>query len=264
MSMHDFMEMRDDYRMPVAFAPADMPVTTYWDMALSVNVKFETDGALLQKLLPPMLVPAANEVPVYQNKYINVNFMAGRGYNFFGVSIPAKYEKNGETIQGSYLPVCWMNDAFAILFGREGAGYPKLYADMTDPVLTDTGYRCFCSEYGHKLIELEVSDLVQVPSEQVTKDVLNGNLFLHKSIRGFGDVKEVDYVTVGGNQSTLSSFAYGKGTCTFFDATWQQAPCSYNVMRGLRELPMLGWKGATVTTGSLWSKGGGMGRTILK
>ena len=262
--MIDFKEMRGECHMPISFGPTDVPLTSYWEMKKCITVKFVTDGKVLQKFLPPMLTPLDNTVNVYENQFENVNLIAGRGYNFFGISVPVKYVKNDETITGTFIPACWVNDGYAMMLGREGAGYPKLFANVTNPTVTDTGFCTSCSEYDHKLIEIEVSDLKYTPSEKLTKDTLKGTLFLHKKICGFGDEKEVDYVTVGGNESTLESFAKGKGKCTFFDATWEQAPASYNVMKKLRELPILEYKDAVVSSGKLWNYGSGIGRSIIK
>ncbi len=265
MDMQMFREMRGENHMPADFGPTNVPLTSCWEMAPYMSVRFETEAKALKKILPPMLEPApGNIVIVYENKFRNVNLIAGRGYNFFGIGIPAVYEKDGKTVTGNYIPVCWVNDGYAMLLGREGAGYPKLFANVTDPVQTRTGFRSSVCEYDHKLIEIEVSDLVWSDPAKLTKDTLKGNLFLRKTVYGFGDTKEVDYVTTGGNESTLTSYAAGKGKCTFFEASWEQAPASYNALRALRELPVLEWKGGSVSTGELWNKGSGIGRSIIE
>lgn len=261
--MFDFDAVRDDNRMPTGFPPPKMPVISRWGTDLSVNVKFETDIEMINKLLPPGLKAQSGEVTVYQNRYVNVNFLAGRGYNFFGISVPVIYEKNGRKLTGVYLPVCWMNDTFAIIFGREGAGYPKLFGEVHDPIQTETGYYCSVGEYGHRMIELEVFNLVHVPSENISKEIYESNLFLRKRICGFGDQAEIDYLTVGKTYSKTLEYALAKGTVKFNETTWEKAPLSYNVISYLREMPIIKFTGAFVTKGELWSYGGGIGREKL-
>lgn len=248
--------MYKHFRMPVVFGGSDMPVVTKWSDTLSIGVTFETDPDMIQKILPKGLKPAGSSVYVYQNTYKDVNFMAGRGYNYFGVGVDAIYEK--ENLPGMFLPVCWMNDTFAIIGGREGLGFPKLYADMSDPIKTDNGYRCFCTEYAHKMIEIEVSNLVKGTEEHLAgfnQYMAQSNWLVHKFIADpFSpdrSAPEVEYLSTANAKAHVDEVYFGIGKATFFETTWKDAPASYHIISFLRQLPVLAWKGATVWRGGI-------------
>jgi len=249
-------EMYKHLRMPVVFGGSDMPVITKWSDTLSIGITFDTDPDMIQKILPKGLKAAGPSVYVYQNTYKNVNFMAGRGYNYFGIGVDAIYEK--EDMPGMFLPVCWMNDTFAIIGGREGLGFPKLYAEMTDPIKTETGYRCFCTEYAHKMIEIEVGGLVKGTEEHLAgfnEYMAQSNWFVHKFIVDPFDPQrekaETEYLSTANAKAHVDEVYFGVGNATFFDTSWKDAPASYHIISYLKKLPVLSWKGATVWRGGI-------------
>jgi len=248
------MEMKNVLRMPVEFGSSMVPENTTWGEVLSIGVNFETDPEVLKRFIPSKLKLASPLVTVYQNTYKNCNFLAGRGYNYFGVSFEVEGDSNGEIKRGVFLPVCWMNDAFAIIGGREGLGFPKLYADMPDPVRTENGFHCYCTEYGHKLMEVTVEKLTEATEEQkksASEAMSSGTWFLHKYITSVEGEIEADYISSTSSTLKLDRIYFGQGQAVFHETTWQDAPASSHIITALRSLPILKWGHATVWTGSL-------------
>ena len=62
-----------------------------------------------------------------------VEWLAGRGYNLFGVTVPATYNGQQDVVDGDLQLVLWENMADPIITGREDLGFAKVYCELPEP-----------------------------------------------------------------------------------------------------------------------------------
>ena len=236
------MKTREVMRSPIAFGPAKIPAFTRWGGYDHMDVTFKTDFDTLAKLLPEGYKLVTPNVHVYQKSYKQYSYNAGRCYYYFGLGIDAAPTSGPNAGRvGWYLPVCWMNDYCAIIAGRDiGNPFPKLYAQLNEPVETDNGWYISCSEYNHKMIEFEIFDMVPRPKEEV----------MERNRAGFKSIWLLDKGPIPAYTRVDSQY-YGKGSVKFNDTTWEDAPSSYYIINYLQKLPNLGIVGASRSTGSI-------------
>lgn len=242
--------------------------TDRWGETLSINVGFETDPEAMKPFLPDGVVLDKPEVWYFQNTYRNVSFLAGRGYNFFGVRFFARYPE--KDMDATMYIVCLMDDGFAVMTGREGGGFPKLLADVHEPIRTKTGYRSEVFSYGHKLLEVEIKNLTKATEEQrkaYADSLVSWRTFLHKyypSITKPG-VAAINVLSTCYATTIVDELYYGEGSSKLFDTEWKDTPALYGVVQGLQKLPVkkylqaFVYKGAIIgeTKGEiLWDKSG--------
>jgi Acetoacetate decarboxylase (ADC) len=161
------------YRMPVPYGP--MPGPRQVPAGKSVdhrrNPKHRTFGvsylverARLEALLPPGFSLWGEPVLTVDVTYMwGIDWLAGRGYNTFGVKFPAIARANGETVHGTFLSVLWENLADPIISGREELGFNKLYCEIPEPRAHDGRYSIRCGWLGHAFFDMELSDLRDAP-----------------------------------------------------------------------------------------------------
>jgi acetoacetate decarboxylase len=129
------------YRMPVHFGPSPGPRERPEggrpdpDVAretLRVSVSFRTRAEALNAILPPGFALDGEPVARLEASYMSgIPWLAGRGYNTFGVTIPAVWEGD-ETVAGDLVAVLFENLADPIITGREELGWNKLWCELPD------------------------------------------------------------------------------------------------------------------------------------
>ncbi len=162
------------YRMPYGFGPTagprQGPDGERFDWTASprrqaVAVSFLTDAAALDALLPPGFSLAGDPVVTVEiQRFTELEWLAGRGYNTLGVRFPATFQGEADRATGSFLSVLWENLADPILSGRDELGFAKLYADLPEPRVFRGTEHYEAGWLGHRFLELAVSDLRDVPS----------------------------------------------------------------------------------------------------
>lgn len=120
------------YRMPVHFREMkyNLDNRVVYRNVMSFSVEQKTDGDALAKYVPSDFEITS---PSILWGYVNcrdVDFMAHGEYRIFQATVPVRYEKNGQAIDGVYPLVIFENDATPILGGREEDGMPKVYCDI--------------------------------------------------------------------------------------------------------------------------------------
>lgn len=119
------------YKMPVHFSGEPFhPVRTVYGDMTSICISFETEENMLLKMIPEdfeLIKPAVN---IQFAECREVDWMSGGEYRLIQASVPARYVKNKETIDGEYVLVIWENKACPIIGGREEDGMPKIFADI--------------------------------------------------------------------------------------------------------------------------------------
>lgn len=100
----------------------------------------------------------------------NLPWLAGRGYNTFGIYLnDIVCNRVTPPIKASYLAVLFENMTDPITTGREELGFPKVFADIPDGDITLNGEEekrvHTISWDGYEFLRLELSDLVSWPVE---------------------------------------------------------------------------------------------------
>ena len=165
------------YRMPTHFGPSlgprqgedgrkfnnrESPKTT------TLTVSFLTNSNQLEHFLPEGFeLHGEPVVTVFASYFKEIEWLAGRGYNVLGVTIPTVYRGKQETAQGNFLLVLWENLADPIITGREDLGYAKVYCELPELVRTDENACAVASWLGFKFLDLEVSQFTEQSPDEI-------------------------------------------------------------------------------------------------
>src|SRR3546814_15173414 len=84
-----------------------------------------------------------------------VAWLAGRGYNTFGVTVPATWKGGAHPVHGDLMLVLWENMADPIISGREELGFSKLFCDLPSPIENDGRFLCRASWVGPEFASLD-------------------------------------------------------------------------------------------------------------
>ena len=237
------------YRMPTHFGPSlgprqgingktyanlETPIGTY------IQASFEANVEQLKHHLPP-------QFQLREPYMVNLNFcyrtgmewLAGRGYNEFGVTVPVTYHGSERAVNGNLLLVIWENMADAIITGREDLGVAKLYCDIPHPQTLNNEVICRASWDGHQFASLKLTGL----SEGVAKDIAKPNdsagVFHYKYIPRTNVPSEADaqYVVFDPNDEPnvkLDRLQIASGaTANFRHSTFEELPTLVHIVNAL-------------------------------
>jgi hypothetical protein len=114
-----------------------------------------------------------------------IDWLAGRGYNTFGVKFPAVVRANSETVHGTFLSVLLENLADPIISRREELGFSKLLREIPEPRVQDGKHSTRCGWLGHPFFDIEPSNLRGAPAAQ--PNPMNAGLLHYKFMLRTGD-----------------------------------------------------------------------------
>jgi hypothetical protein len=229
---------------PVTFGPPLLPEFSTYDLQTTMQFSFTVPRDTAARLLPPCFEPTDEPVLTFMHKMLKgVDYMQGRGYNLLQVELSAVFNGKDGMIERPCPIVIWENDTFPIIAGRELAGNPKIFGEVTDVIeAEDKSTVSFeCCEYGTKLVGGTMSNLRELSGERlehVNVKATNASLFGWKFIPG-ADGPDVDYPTMIYGSNTFTHAWTGDGTLDFGSPTLTQAPVSSHIVDVLRELPKL-------------------------
>lgn len=161
------------YRMPTHFGPSFGPRQglhgrRYENLETSkdliVQAMFKADKEQLKKLLPPgfsLREPYAISFSFYYIR--DIEWLAGRGYNVFGIFIPVTYQGAKDRIDGDLLLVLWENMTDPIITEREDLGFAKVYCEVPEPQFIGDEVICRASWDGCQFAHLNLSGLKEAP-----------------------------------------------------------------------------------------------------
>ena len=240
------------YRMPTHFGPSLGPrqgpggrryacLDTPKD--LTIEASFAADPVQLQKLLPPGFSLREPHVVNLSFSYSkDIEWLAGRGYNIFGVSVPATYSGQKDRVNGDLLLVLWENMADPIITGREELGFAKLYCELPEPQFIDDKVICRASWDGCQFASLRLSGLQEVseqdlPEEPPSDGTLHYKYIPKTSAPGESDsayavLTPADCPNGKIDQVMLASNAIGH----FNQASWEQLPTLVHIINTLHGL----------------------------
>jgi len=249
------LEPNAGYLMPAHFGPIKRQDVLRYQDVTRLYISYVTDKDALAAVLPEPFEPADEPVvTVYCHVGRGVDFMAGGGYNIVGINLAAVFNGKKDHVSGLYAAVLWENDTYPILIGRELLGAPKLYAEIPDPWIEGNNWYFYCAEYGTKLVEGEVKNATPADDafcRQIEEQTRKGRWMCWKYFPK-PDWRDADlnFFTAVPSSPTINQAWLGEGSCHFFDTTWEKAPVSAYIMKGLQKLVVKEYKPAIITKGS--------------
>jgi hypothetical protein len=248
------------YRMPVPYGP--MPGPRQIPAGKSVDhhrnpkrwtfgVSYLVEHARLEALLPPGFSLWGEPVLTVDVAYMwGIDWLAGRGYNTFGVKFPAIARANGETVHGTFLSVLWENLADPIISGREELGFSKLYCEIPEPRAHDGRYSIRCGWLGHVFFEMDLSDLHD--AAPAPSNPQNAGLLHYKFMPRTGDWGTADFAGAILSPSrpadiTITARKTGKGQFRFHRSRWEDLPTLYHIVNTLADIELIEFRGAHFT-----------------
>lgn len=259
---------RPRFRMPVSFGPAPGPRQksdgTLWSLGETGTMRQEfltIDFLAREDQLLPLLPPGFSlrgepVVTVSSGFFLDLYWLAGRGYGILNALIPVAYEGKDETIDGNYMPVIWEGLADAVITGRDELGFPKLPADFSDLGFDpDAGTASSTVSWlDHAFFTAHVHDLVEVPAARppAPEPTLTFKYVPRTSSYG-SEGADIAEVTTGAtaepaadldlDPSAAAKISYrrweGEGDLAWHPATFAQLPTTHHVVNGLAALDIL-------------------------
>ena len=251
------LDPRKSYTMPAHFGPRPFsPKSSGWYRDVtSMTVPFLTDREKLAAYLPsPFEVAEEAVVTVTYACNKQVDWLAGHGYNLVAINAAAVFRGEQETLAGNYCLVMWENLADPILTGRELQGIPKIYADIQDHSVIDGQWRTSASHFGHKIMDISVSELREPTPQEVEAytqasegrdNPMTWRFF--PGINGFG--QDISDPATFPSETILNETLVGQGRVNWQHLSWEQNPTQFHIVNALADLPVLGWLPAIVARG---------------
>ena len=247
------------YRMPVHFGPSPGPrerpdggrldpdVTRE---ALRVSVSFRTRAQALTSILPPGFALDGEPVARLEASYMSgIPWLAGRGYNTFGVTVPAVWEGQ-ETVAGDLVAVLFENLADPIITGREELGWNKLWCELPDLERVADAATCRASWLGFQFARVQLSGLRPVdvsPPAAAGRPLLSYKYIPASGDWGSADVAYATVVPVQDAGAQVTEMWRGDATIEIAEARWDDLPTLFRIVNGLAALPRLEVLDATLT-----------------
>ncbi len=253
------LEPNQRYFMPAHFGPTyigEKSSGVYRDVTV-MAISYITDREKLAAHLPaPFAVGEEAVITVYYACNKQVDWLAGYGYNMIGVNASVVYQGEKEQLTGTYSLVIWENLTDPILVGREAQGIPKIYADIPDHNINSDVWRCNASHFGHKIIDMSLSNLTQVTDDDIAAAQQANESSDHPmtwrfmpAIGGFGEPALNETVTFP-SRNNITEAWIADGELEWASLTWEQNPTQYHIVNALQALPVVSYLPALVTRGS--------------
>jgi len=239
----------------------------------TASFKFKTSRTLLQNLFPspsfsfksPGTVAYASFSQTTLNK---MEWLGGTGYRHFGLYIHGvQYtKKNGEILNGSFLPILFESLTDPIVSGREELGMPKLYCSL-DIHRRTTSYRVQAGWQGAAFANFTLENLETVGAQDESGTIggeSDDGIFAYKYIprvghigsadRGQADVEHATFVPHAEDAKIVPSTVKhmqkaSKASITFDPMDWETLPTLYHVVSRLAEIPIYEVIGGKVVEG---------------
>jgi hypothetical protein len=254
------------YLMPTHFGPMSGPRarpdgSRYPDpddlIKESYSIAFLSDSGRLNDLLPEGFELFGDPVVTVTFSYMTgIAWLAGRGYNMLGVTVPARLQHGGKFYVGPFLLVLWENLTDPILTGREQLGFSKVYCELPAPAVEGGRLSCNASWLGHVFAVMTIEELKPRLSDQhaASRDLPRGHEavgLLH--LRYFPRIGEFSEVAVrepaisplSSASGAIEESRSGKGKIDFHKTAWEDMPTQFHIVEGLRSLPVQATLSAT-------------------
>lgn len=249
-------------RMPIGFGPAtgprrgpdgrrfdclDSPVS------VALSVSFRSNPGQLADLLPDRFELDGEPIVTVTATYMkNIEWLAGRGYNMLGVTIPASFRGDKDTVRGPFLTVLWENLADPIITGREELGFVKIYCELPEAVITDSSAQCTADWLGFEFMSLNIRGLKPVTDPTSTVHAGIDGLLHYKYLPRTGEWGEADasyavMTPASTPNRKITAQWVGNGAVEWSHARWEDMPTQYMIVNALAELDVEEFINASIT-----------------
>jgi hypothetical protein len=251
------------YRMRAVFGPSLGPrqgedgrkfTSPGTHKTITRSVSFLTNHDQLDAMLPEGVAVRGEPVATIFASYMTeIEWLAGRGYNVLGVTIPVTFTGKVDRVIGNFLTVLWENLTDPILTGREELGVAKIYCELPEPRIHQGVTHCMASWMGFKFMDMTLSNLTPAspaPSDATAAPQDDG-LLHYKYVPRTGAWGEADaaYVTLtptAALERVELEVWRGQGKVQFHRATWEDLPTQYTIVNAFHQLEIKEYRGATV------------------
>ena len=250
------------YRMPTHFGPSLGPrqgldgrryANLETSKDLSIQATFAAETSQLEKLLPPRFsLREPNVVSLNFTYGKDIEWLAGRGYNVFGVSVPATYTGQQDTVNGDLLLVLWENMADPIITGREDLGFAKIYCELPEPQFLGDDVICRASWDGCQFANLQLSGLKEIPLQELPEGAPSDGTLHYKyipktSAPGEADVEYAVLTPAAWPNMKIDNVMLAESASGHFrQSTWEELPTLVHIVNTLSELTLGDCIGATL------------------
>ena len=237
------------YRMPTHFGPATGPrrgpngrkfLCEGNPRSISLRVSFLSNAKQLEALLPPGFTLNGDPIVTVNATYMKeIEWLAGRGYNVLGVTIPAKFNGQNDQVAGPFLTVLWENLADPIITGREELGFSKIYCELPEIRITGDSASASASWLGFNFLDINVENL-KPRMEPATTGKVDGQLHYKYMPRtgewGAADTQYAVITPAEGSNAVVQEDLVGDGLVSWNPARWEDLPTFYQVVNALADL----------------------------
>lgn len=247
--MSYLFDPRRMYRMPTHFGPALGPrqgpdgrsyECRTGPRQFIVEAAFEADPAQLAELLPPRFAPLEPTQLTFSFVYMTeIEWLAGRGYNTFGVRFPAKFSGEQGEVRGEFLAVLWENRPEPIITGREELGFSKVYCELPKLARARSRIQCRASWERTTFAVLELADLTAgEPAAGLTDSagLLHYKYMPRTGEWGKADAEYAVLTPAGAANFQLEKCERGTGSMRFHAAPWEDIPTLFREVSALSQL----------------------------
>ncbi|MEM1371672.1 MAG: acetoacetate decarboxylase family protein [Pseudomonadota bacterium] len=217
-----------------------------------LSASFAVSAQQIEPYLPPgFSLPAEPVLSLDYAEISEIEWLAGRGYNTFGVAVTAICEGQTETVNGNLLLVLWENMADPIITGREDLGFSKVYCELPPLRVEPARVSAEASWDGHCFARMRASGGVEIDPAELPASDSDGTLH-YKYIPKTGAVGEADVaypvLTPAGvpNYTVERALQFSAVDCEFIESTWEQLPTLVNVVNALAEIDLGHCTGGTL------------------
>ena len=252
------------YRMPTHFGPSLGPrqglrgdgyACSGNPCQLVVEATFEADAQQLSALMPPQFEPLLPARLTASFSYITeIEWLAGRGYNTFGVRVPARYRGAKDQVEGEFCAVLWENRPEPIITGREELGISKIYCELPEPERSGSGVKCVASWEETIFAVLDVSALAPGTPQSAlpgSAGLLHYKYMPRTGQWGQADVQYAVLTPAETPNLVIEASERGNALLEFRPASWEAVPTLYREISALAELRL----GACVYANVLRARG---------
>lgn len=248
------------YRMPTHFGPATGPrrgpdggkfLCEGNPRSIGIRVSFLSNAKQLEALLPPGFTLNGDPVvTVFANYMKEIEWLAGRGYNVLGVTIPAKFKGEKDTAVGPFLTVLWENLADPIITGREELGFSKIYAELPEIRVVGDSASSSAAWLGFNFLDINVENL-KPRTEPAPAAHVDGQMHYKYMPRtgewGTADSQYAVITPAEGSNSVVHEDLVGEGSVNWNPARWEDLPTFYQVVNAFAELEVKEFLGGGLT-----------------
>lgn len=238
------------YRMPTHFGPSLGPrqgldgrryACVEGPRQRIFAADFRANAAELEKFLPRQFSLRDALLRISFAVITEIEWLAGRGYNTFGVSIPAAFHGERDDVEGDLLLVLWENMADPIITGREDLGFSKVYCELPAPITVGDSTTCRASWDGCEFAKLSLSGRGSLTEPAASSKPSDGLLHL-KYMPATGETGETDACypvmtpAAAPNLKTEAYREFENAKLEFRMSTWEELPTLVHIVNALAAL----------------------------